>query len=396
MRPLFALAAVTLSSTQALADADPPRPFSADHDGPFIEVMGPPEMIFDWTTDRCNDDHIPDLPVRAFRDADGQVNLILSHYEAYAMRGPDFDSLAVDCTPMMTSSRDSDPSQYNGHEWLGAVYAQEDGTVHALLHNEHQGHRYPTGCDSAEVFRCWYNTVTSAVSTDWGRSFGHPVEPPGHLVAAITDIYAPDEGIFGAFTPSNIIEVAGYFYAYIKIQTYPFEHQYTCLMRTDDLSDPDAWRSWTPGGFAGLFPDPYRDDVNALRISECVPISYDTIAELYESITWNTVLEQFVLVGTSSDPQRMPNPFGFYYAISDELAAWPQRRQPLLEARLPWRATGQQTTYLYPTLIDHDSDSRNFETTGETAYLYFTRLNFGSGNLDRDLLRVPVAIRPAR
>jgi hypothetical protein len=32
--------------------------------------------------------------VRAFRDADGQVNLILSHYEAYAMRGPDFDSLS--------------------------------------------------------------------------------------------------------------------------------------------------------------------------------------------------------------------------------------------------------------------------------------------------------------
>jgi hypothetical protein len=67
----------------------------------------------------------------------------------------------------------------------------------------------PTGCDSAEVFRCWYNTVTSAVSTDWGRSFEHPVEPPGHLVAAITDIYAPDEGIFGAFTPSNIIELDG-------------------------------------------------------------------------------------------------------------------------------------------------------------------------------------------
>jgi hypothetical protein len=67
-----------------------------------------------------------------------------------------------------------------------------------------------------------------------------------------------------------------------------------------------------------------------------------------------------------------------------------------MEVRLPWRANGQQTTYLYPTLIDHDSDSRNFETTGETAYLYYTRLNFGSGNLDRDLLRVPVAIRDAR
>jgi hypothetical protein len=26
--------------SQALADADPPRPFAADHDGPYIEVTG--------------------------------------------------------------------------------------------------------------------------------------------------------------------------------------------------------------------------------------------------------------------------------------------------------------------------------------------------------------------
>lgn len=395
MRQLTCFLVASLGASAVLADADPPRPFAVDHDGPFIEVTGPPEMVFDWTTDRCNDEQIADLPARAFRDADGQVNLILSHYEAYAMRGPDFDNLTVDCTPIMESSRDSDPAQYNGHEWIGAVYAQGDGTVHALLHNEHQGHRYPTGCNSAEVFQCWYNTVTSAVSTDWGRSFEHPVAPPGHLVASITDIYAPDEGIFGAFTPSNIIAWEGYYYAFVKLQTYPFEDQFSCLMRTDDLSDPTSWRSWRPGGFSARFADPYRDDMNALRISECLPVAFDTIAQLYESITWNTSLEQFILVGTSSDPQRDPNPFGFFYAISDSLTAWP-RRQPLLEVRLPWRATGQQTTYLYPTLIDHQSDSRNFETTGDTAYLYYTRLNFGAGSLDRDLMRVPVAIRATR
>jgi hypothetical protein len=34
----------------------------------------------------------------------------------------------------------------------------------------------------------------------------------------------------------------------------------------------------------------------------------------------------------------------------------------------------------------------SFETTGETAYLYFTRNNAGHASLDRDLLRVPVRI----
>ncbi len=395
MRVFACSVALTSCAFSAFADADPPRPVQPDHDGPFIEVTGPPELVFDWTTDRCYDAQIPDLPVRAFRDAEGQVNLILSHTNSHAMRGPDFENLSLDCTPVMESSTDDDPSLFNDHEWIAAVYALEDGIVHALVHNEYQGNRYPTGCETADYFQCWYNAITSAVSTDGGRTFDHAVAPPEHLVATITDVYTPDEGIFGAFSPSNIIERDGYYYAFLKLQTYPFGDQHTCLMRTDDLSDSSSWRSWTPGGYTAQFADPFRDDLNALRISECLPVSLDSIAQIYEGITWNTSLEQYILIGTSNDPRRDPNPFGFYYAISEDLAAWP-RRQPLLEVRLPWRATGQETTYLYPTLIDHDSDSRNFETTDETAYLYFTRLNFGSGHLDRDLMRVPVTIYAAR
>jgi hypothetical protein len=57
------------------------------------------------------------------------------------------------------------------------------------------------------------------------------VPPPDHLVATITEVYTPDEGIFGAFSPSNIIEREGYYYAFLKLQTYPFGDQHTCLMR---------------------------------------------------------------------------------------------------------------------------------------------------------------------
>ena len=50
--------------------------------------------------------------------------------------------------------------------------------------------------------------------------------------------------------------------------------------------------------------------------------------------------------------------------------------------------------YLYPSLLDPQSDSRNFETTGKTAYLYYTRHNFGQGSPDRDLIRVAVEFFP--
>lgn len=383
MRRLFAICLACASP--AFADADPPR-IAAE--GP-VQVTGPAEVVFDWTTDRCDDRHFADLPVRAFRDADG-INLILPHDVTRRMRGPNFDDLRVECEVLLASTIDQNPDQFANYEWVAATYAQRD-TVHALIHNEYQGNRY-LGCDTYDYFSCWYNTITYARSDDGGASFSFPLQPPAHLVASIPERYAPDEGIFGAFSPSNIIAHEGHFYAFIKVQSFPFGNQHTCLMRTATLNDPDSWRYFDGFGFDGRFADPYRDDLRALRATTCTPIALPEIAQMYEGVTWNTELERFILIGTSSDPTRSPNPYGFYYALSEDLISWTMR-VPLLEARLPWRATGRQAVYLYPTLIDHGSESVNFETSGATAYLYVTRLNFGSGDLDRDLIRMPVTIR---
>jgi len=43
----------------------------------------------------------------------------------------------------------------------------------------------------------------------------------------------------------------------------------------------------------------------------------------------------------------------------------------------------------YPSIIDHDDSTTNFERPGRTAYLYCTRHNGGYW-LDRDLVRVPL------
>jgi hypothetical protein len=47
--------------------------------------------------------------------------------------------------------------------------------------------------------------------------------------------------------------------------------------------------------------------------------------------------------------------------------------------------------WAYPSLIDPASRSRNLDTVGRRAYLYFSRANQPcDSGLDRDLLRVPV------
>ena len=50
------------------------------------------------------------------------------------------------------------------------------------------------------------------------------------------------------------------------------------------------------------------------------------------------------------------------------------------------------TTHAYPSIIDPDSTSLNFETSDGEMYLYMSRFNFGGASLDRDLLRWPIAV----
>ena len=53
---------------------------------------------------------------------------------------------------------------------------------------------------------------------------------------------------------------------------------------------------------------------------------------------------------------------------------------------------GDPDPVAYPSVLDPGSSSRNFETTGRDAFLYFTRFNYEDckETLDRDLVRVPI------
>ncbi|MEE9455232.1 MAG: hypothetical protein V3V13_12750 [Paracoccaceae bacterium] len=359
--------------------------------GDTVLIDGDWEVVFDWSTERCTEENIPDLAVRAYRGADKRINLIISHTEAYAMRGQSLDDLRIDCNPVSRSRENADPSQYTDKEWLASVYTEDGNTVYALVHNEFQGNNQPGAvCPSGEYYQCWNNTITMMVSKDGGRNFVHAATPPNHMVANVPQVYVPNGGVYGAFSPSNIIKKDGYYYAFLKIQTYFVETQHTCLIRTQDLSAPRSWRYWDGVAFKGEFADPYRAEIRSVSEHSCPPLALDEIAQLYEGVTYNTYLEKFVLIGVSSDPRKDPADYGFYYAFSEDLIHW-ERRKLLLEVPLPWTVLNpDEVNYLYPTLIDPGSASMNFETTGETAYLYFTRNNNGHTSLNRDLMRVRV------
>jgi hypothetical protein len=100
------------------------------------------------------------------------------------------------------------------------------------------------------------------------------------------------------------------------------------------------------------------------------------------------------MFGYSYHPIAADPTWGYYYSLSDDLVHW-SRRKLLLE--LPGENavanSATDTFYAYPSFMDPDSPSMNFQTSDENAYLYVTRFNNGV-TLDRDLIRFPVKITP--
>ncbi len=362
-----------------------------DQDCNGFEISGPAEVVFDWTTDRCEDVDIPDFPARAFRDHTGQVQLISSNHKARRFLGPDLDNVSHDCLPVMESHLDPDPAMFNDIEWIGATYTEDGSTIYAIVHNEYEAWTHAGQCSAGSSFMdCWYNGLTLAVSTDAGLSYTHPVAPPLHLIAASSLQYEKDVGPHGIFHPSGIVKgTDGYYYAMVHRVRRPdpstFE-QWTCVVRTPDLSDPDAWRFWNGSAFAGVFVNPYMDPVGNPQDHDCPGVDSDDIADMTGSLVWSEYLERYILTGPSVDGSE----HGFFISYSDDLIEWTPR-ELILQRHLGWTSPGPGEPYfLYPSLLDPDSAARNFDTIGKTAYIYHMRNNRAQGDLDRDLLRTPI------
>lgn len=125
--------------TQTQPPTQPPPSQTPKPVVPTIEVLDEPEVVFTWDIDRCADNQLVDLPARAIRNADGQVQIYTSSTTSYRLVGSDFNSLTTDCNPVFQSSFDRNPANYNHSEWIGAPYTIDGQTVYAIIHQEYHG-----------------------------------------------------------------------------------------------------------------------------------------------------------------------------------------------------------------------------------------------------------------
>lgn len=352
-----------------------------------LKPQGAEIIVFRWKSDACDKDDIPDAPARAFRDAQGLVHLFAPHTANRALVGPSLEAAKPDCRVVYKGGEKDDPGAFDDRAWLTAFHTDDGTTVYALIHNEFQGHRRKDLCPSGIYMQCWNNSVTEALSTDGGRSFRRVGGP----VATLPWRYRGDLGHHaGYFNPSNIVAKDGYLYALVFAVGMEDQKGGTCLIRTDNIANVRAWRAWDGSGFTTAFADPYHDENFTPAKHVCQPVGKGTLEAPVSSVVLHRPSGLYLATMAASRPEGD----GVYVATSPDLVHW---SKPALAMALP--ISGKQgcgpVAYNYPSLLDPVSPSRNFETVGDTAWLYLTRFNVRDCKLvmDRDLVRIPVAIR---
>ena len=250
------LAAAMLAAPAAPAAPDGPR------------VIGPPETVYDWASQRCATWDIPDTPARAWRDAGGAVHLVAGSEASRAATGAGLTDLARGCAVLFVGGGADDPGAYDDRAWIHATWTDDGAHVTALAHVEYHGDERPGRCASPASADCWRNAIVELRATDGGRR-----SPRAGLAAALPWRYSAADGRrAGYFNPSNILRIGDDLYAFVWTEAFKAQRRGACLIRRPVDGGPADWRAWDGQAFATRFADPYREDVADPAAHACVPL----------------------------------------------------------------------------------------------------------------------------
>jgi hypothetical protein len=336
------------------------------------------EMVFDWSTSHCEDIDVPDNPARAFVDSSGNIQLLSTDYKGYRNIGSTFNNLTHSCNSIMNSHYSSDPSTFNNYEWISAPYTLDGSNIYALIHNEYHA--------SGDWQTDWYNSITMASSTNRGQSYSHAT-PPNQFVGTLPYQWDPNVNhVYGYLEPSNIVGREGYYYVFVR-SINKNNIGGMCVFRNSDFRNPSGWRAWNGSTYSIQSVNPYPTEPPNPQQYTCTLLNIPAGMTI-TSITYSTAFSLWLGIGFYNT-NSVNN--GFYYMTTSDFITW---SSPQLLMRSAWGTSREFTaepSVVYPSLIDHASPYRNFESSGASPYLYFVRENY-PGSYDRDLLRIQISL----
>lgn len=360
-----------------------------------IAVTGPEESAYKWAEDRCDEDQIPDSPVRAFRSVDGNVRLMAAHFNNQFLVGPQARSVKRNCTSAFAARMENAPEKFNARTWLQTFYTEDGQTIYSLGSADYHGSWFDrcSGRNNDNP-KCWRSAIVLAVSKDGGTSFT-TAEPPQHIIARPPNSFESEERgrPAGFFTTSNIVKRGNFYYTLINTQGFDEQKPGNCLIRTDKLENPDSWRAWNGKDFAIRLPRAAGD-----KEPPCTIVNGPT--EPFRTVLQHVPSGLYVAVSSSTKREPAGKKEGmvvrFRFMTSKDLVNWSPPRD-FVELRSTVGCAKGVPPVTYPALFDPDSADRNFGTIGDTGYVYYTRFNGANScrlTMDRDLVRMPIKLTP--
>jgi hypothetical protein len=382
---LAGLLAGALVAAGSLAAAEPAPGYRVE-----IVPGAAEETVFDWSRQRCEQWHIPDAPLRAYRDDRDEVVAFASHHRSRAMTGPGLERLATSCAVSFEGKHNADPSAYSDFSWIAATWTGNGRDVVALMHDEYHANEHPGACRFREMMSCWYNVVTAARSRDGGRSFAS-TQPPS-LVAAPAFRQEVGQGRHrGFFNPSNIVAQDGAWYTLIATTGGEGQKRGVCLFQTREIENPASWRAYDGADFSLRAVDPYRED--AAQAKPCQPLKHlpTTVGSVTRHEASGLWLAIFHL---GPDPAQGVVGGRVAYSWSRDLLAWTPLQTLTTHPTMWSKDCGDRERYAYGAIADPASTSRNFETMGNEAFLFMAKMRVSDCKVgpQRDLVRIRVRI----
>lgn len=366
----------------AEVNPDPQRPALR------LAVSGPSVTVFKKSRDACDPLDIPDAPARAIRTAAGSVQLYAPHFHDRRLAGPDLLHLSNDCRVVFQGDERDDPAAFDDRAWIAALYTPDGQTIFAAVHNEFQGHRRPAVCPSGKYMDCWYNSVTAAVSHDAGTRFSR-LTPGADLIAALPYRYDEVTGHHsGYFNPSNIVSKDGALFMMVFATQAKDQQPGNCLLRTDRISDPAAWRGWDGSAFRVAFANPYNAPAQP-RDHVCAPVGAGRLLWPVTSLVRHAPTGLFIALMMNGAHDG-----GIFYSTSPDLITWSKPAKLLSALGEGAYHCGDPAPAAYPSLLDPNSPDRNFMTVGQSADVFLTQYDVSTcqTSMNRDLIRIPVTI----
>lgn len=348
-----------------------------------VRPVNEASVVYDWSTQRCETQDVPDAPIRAVRLADGSILAIDSAVDTRLFLGPDLDHLRHDCTVVYKSEHNPDPSKYADRTWIASLWTDDGKTIYGLDHNEYHADLHPGRCQFHTLEQCWYAAIGLIKSIDAGKSFQRVAVEP--IAAAPVREEVSQGQRRGFANPTNILLKDGYYYTIIRANLFGSQRQGNCLFRAKRIDDIHSWTLFDGKTFIPSQTDPYENPAG--NQTPCAVLS---LGGALGSVVQYEKTGLYVAISEMRDPDGQNGQI--LISTSADLLGW---SAPKIVAKLPTAIAHQcndSYTYAYPTLMDPTSPSRNFATIGAHPFLYMTRIRMSKCGLtpNRDLVRLGV------